>query len=131
MATARQKLFAKYWCETLNATVAARKAGYSEKTAAQMGYENLRKPEVKELIHERMRELAHTADLEETLVFLTKVMRGEIKDQFDLDPALSDRMKAAETLLKRFGQLADNESGSSGREIVIKVKNLEEGDYSG
>ena len=124
MATARQKLFAKYWCDTLNATAAAKMAGYSEKTAAQMGYENLRKPEVKALIHERMREL------EETLVFLTKVMRGEIKDQFDLDPALSDRMKAAETLLKRFGQLVENESGSASREINVTIKGFDGGDYS-
>lgn len=130
MATARQKLFAKYWCETLNATEAARKAGYSEKSAAQMGYENLRKPEIKALIHERMCELAHTADLEETLVFLTKVMRGEIKDQFDLDPALSDRMKAADTLLKRFGQLMEKEEGSAAREIVVTVKDFDGGDYS-
>ncbi len=130
MATARQKLFAKYWCDTLNATAAARMAGYSEKTAAQMGYENLRKPEVKALIHERMRELSHTADLEETLVFLTKVMRGEIKDQFDLDPALSDRMRAAETLLKRFGQLVENESGNANREISVTIKGFDGGDYS-
>ena len=131
MATARQKLFAKYWCETLNASAAARKAGYSEKTAAQMGYENLRKPEVKALIHERMRELAHTADLEETLVFLTKVMRGEVKDQFDLDPALSDRMKAAETLLRRFAPLADKESGGAPREITVTVKGFDSGEFSG
>lgn len=130
MATPRQKLFAKYWCETLNATESARLAGYSAKTASQMGYENLRKPEVKALIHERMRELAHTADLEETLVFLTKVMRGEIKDQFDLDPALSDRMKAAETLLKRFAPLADKENGENTREIVVTVKDYDGGSYS-
>lgn len=127
----RQDLFARLYAETLNGTQAAITAGYSKKTAAQMAYENLKKPEIVERIHEYMRALVNTADLEETLVFLTKVMRGEIKDQFDLDPALSERMKAAETLLKRFAPLAEKEERGASREIVVKVRDLEEGDYSG
>ena len=33
--------------------------------------------------------------------YLTDVMRGKIKDQFDLDASLSERTKAAQELLKR------------------------------
>ena len=33
--------------------------------------------------------------------FLTSVMRGEVKDQFDLDAPLSERTNAAKEILKR------------------------------
>ena len=38
----------------LNATEAAKRAGYSEKTAYSIGFENLRKPEIQEAIQEAM-----------------------------------------------------------------------------
>ena len=34
--------------------------------------------------------------------FLTSVMRGDIAEQFGLDPAIADRTKAAQLLMKRF-----------------------------
>ena len=128
----RQDLFARRYAETLNGTQAAIAAGYSKKTAAQMAYENLKKPEIVARIHEYMRALVNTADLEETLVFLTKVMRGEVKDQFDLDAALSDRMKAAETLLRRFMQLAEKESegGERERSVTVRIMNYDGGGYA-
>ena len=44
--TPKQKRFvAEYLCD-LNATQAAKRAGYSEKTASETGYENLRKPQI-------------------------------------------------------------------------------------
>ena len=33
--------------------------------------------------------------------YLTSVMRGEVKDQFDLDAPLSERTRCAQELLKR------------------------------
>ena len=39
--TAKQRLFAEEYIIDHNATRAAKRAGYSEKTAAQTGYENL------------------------------------------------------------------------------------------
>ena len=39
---------------------------------------------------------------EEVLEFLTSVMRGNIAEQFGLDPAIADRTKAAQLLMKRF-----------------------------
>lgn len=34
--------------------------------------------------------------------FLTSVMRGNVAEQFGLDPAITDRTKAAQLLMKRF-----------------------------
>lgn len=100
----RQRDFAEYYLKLWNATEAAKKAGYSEKSAAVIGHENLRKPEIKAYIHARThaRDNMLIADTDEILVFLTAVMRGEVKDQFGLDATLADRMKAGTDLLKRF-----------------------------
>ena len=42
------------------------------------------------------------ATTEEVLEFLTSVMRGNVAEQFGLDPAIADRTKAAQLLMKRF-----------------------------
>lgn len=44
--TEKQKTFVNEYLVDLNATQAAIRAGYSEKTAAATGYENLRKPQI-------------------------------------------------------------------------------------
>lgn len=48
--TSKQKRFIQEYLVDENATQAAIRAGYSRKTAAQIGYENLRKPYIKEEI---------------------------------------------------------------------------------
>lgn len=107
--TPKQKGFADYYIELGNATEAAIKAGYSKKSARQVGSENLSKPYIKAYIDERLKEMEskRIASGEEVLQYLTKVMRGEEKDQFDLDAALQDRTKAAELLGKRYGLFKD------------------------
>lgn len=51
--TVRQGKFVEHYALCGNAAEAARLAGYSQKTAGQMGYENLNKPEVIVAICER------------------------------------------------------------------------------
>ena len=107
--TPKQKAFADYYIETGNATESAKKAGYSKKTAAVIGTENLIKPNIKQYIDIRMKEIEskRIASGEEVLQYLTKVMRGEERDQFDLDASLQDRTKAAELLGKRYRLFTD------------------------
>lgn len=50
--TAKQQAFINEYLIDLNATQAAIRAGYSTNTAAEMGYENLNKPQIKEAIDE-------------------------------------------------------------------------------
>jgi phage terminase small subunit len=52
--TDKQKSFVENYVLTLNATDAAKKAGYSEKTAYSIGSENLTKPEIKKAIKEHL-----------------------------------------------------------------------------
>lgn len=102
--TPKQKAFADYYIECGNATEAAKKAGYSENAATETGYENLRKPHISAYIAERMdtQDKKRVADADEVMEFYTAVMRGEVKDQFGLDTALSDRLKAGAEIMKRY-----------------------------
>ena len=90
--TQKQKVFCEEYIKTGNASDAARKAGYSPKTAPFIGAENLKKPQISAYIKSRLDEqdAALVADANEVLRFYSAVMRGEIRDQFGLDPSLAD-----------------------------------------
>ena len=107
--TPKQKAFADEYLKCGNATEAARRAGYSSKTARVIGQENLQKPAISVYIAERQKQIddARIADVTEVLRFLSSVMRNEQKDQFGLDAALSDRLSAARELLKRYEKSDD------------------------
>lgn len=113
--TPKQKAFADYYLKTGNATEAAKLAGYSENSAKQIGTENLSKPSISQYIAERQKQVedSRIADISEVLQFFTSVMRGEIKDQFDFDPSLSDRLSAGKELMKRY------EKGDDGKKDAL------------
>lgn len=102
--TPKQKAFSDEYLICGNATEAAKKAGYKEKTAYSIGAENLRKPLIREYIASRQKEIADAriAEAAEVLQFYSSVMRNQEKDQFGLDAALSDRISAARELMKRY-----------------------------
>ena len=122
----KQMAFCDHYITTLNATEAAKLAGYSEKTARSMGCENLTKPNIKEYIELRLAELEEKriADATEVLQYLTGVMRGEIKDQFDLDPSLQDRTKAAELLGKRYRLFIDKQETHVSSEPITILNDI-------
>ena len=107
--TPKQKAFADEYLICGNITEAAKKAGYSEKTAAVIGNENLKKPNVLEYIAERQKQIddSRIADVKEVMEFYSSVLRGEVKDQFDMDAALSDRLAAGRELMKRYEKSDD------------------------
>ena len=102
--TPKQKKFALEFLVSGNITNAAKKAGYSERSARQIGSLNLTKPNVVEYMNEILEKTKseEVATTEEVLEFLTSVMRGDVAEQFGLDPAIADRTKAAQLLMKRF-----------------------------
>lgn len=115
--TLKQQLFCDEYLIDLNATQAAIRAGYSEKTAKAIGSENLTKPDLKKYIEERMseKENALIADQNEVLRYLTSVLRGEsqssvlakqafgAEEVIEKPPDESQRLRAAELLGKRYG----------------------------
>lgn len=114
--TLKQQRFADEYIITGNATQAAIKAGYSEKTAKVIGNENLTKPYIKKYIDERLEQLESEkiASQQEVLSYLSSVMRGEMTEQTlrsvgesgqviaEIDVGAKDRIKAAELLGKRY-----------------------------
>jgi len=107
--TIKQKAFCEYYLQNPNATEAAKKAGYSFKTANKIATENLSKPVIKAYLKERVDKIQdkRIAKSNEVLEYLTSVMRGETLDQFGLDAAITDRTKAAELLGKRYRLFTD------------------------
>ena len=99
----KQIRFVQEYMKTNNITQSAIKAGYSPKTASVQGSRLLTTIKIAtyvDAINERM-ESDKIADIQEVMEYLTSVMRGEKKDQFDLDASLSERTKAASELARR------------------------------
>jgi len=61
--TAKQARFVEEYLIDLNATAAAIRAGYSNKTAATIGHENLRKPKIAEAIRLGREKLSERAQI--------------------------------------------------------------------
>lgn len=120
--TKKQKDFCEYYLQTGNAAEAARKAGYSAKTARVIGPENLSKPDVLEYIESRRAEMDKCliADTDEVLQFYSSVMRGEVKDQFGLEASLSDRLKAGDSLMKRFAAAGYKQTSERAEDPLTK-----------
>ena len=101
--TQRQIRFGQDFMKSNNVTQAAIRSGYSKKTASVQGSRlltNVKVAEYVDAINERL-ESDKIADIQEVMEYLTSVMRGEAKDQFDLDASLSERTRAASELAKR------------------------------
>ena len=84
--TLKQQSFCREYLVDLNATQAAIRAGYSPRTAASIGQENLKKPEIQEaiqgLIEERSRRVEVTSDMViEELARLAFVDIGKLYDE--------------------------------------------------
>lgn len=119
----KELVFAEEWLKTTNATQSAIKAGYSARTAYSAGNRLLKKVDVRQYIDERLAEMKESsiADTNEVMQFLSSTMRGDIPDQFGLDPALNDRIKAAELIGKRYKLFTDKQeiSGADGEAIKV------------
>jgi phage terminase small subunit len=79
--TRKQRVFIDEYLKCWNAAESARRAGYSEKTAYSVGWENLRKPEISEAIKSRLDEVHMSAD--EVLKLLADMARGDMGDFID------------------------------------------------
>lgn len=101
--TPKQRAFADYYIEIGNATEAAKRAGYSQKYLNTHASKMLQNATISAYIAERMQptEQKRIATGDEVMEFFTAVMKGEVKDAFDLPPSLQDRLNAAKELAKR------------------------------
>lgn len=124
--TRKQKDFCIYYVETGNATEAARRAGYSQKTAMSTGNENIRKPqiirEIERLLEDKRQEQKDSImTAQEVMEHFTAIARGEEKDQFGLDIGASDRLKALVELAKRTVDLENRANGKADAKVEIAL----------
>lgn len=139
----RQMLFYDEYMVDLNATQAAIRAGYSERTAYSIGQRLLKKVEGQEYIQKRMaeKEKELIAEQDEVLKYLTSVLRGESRSTeivvegtgdgyseartMTKEPSEKERLKAAELLGKRYGLYTDKIEQDVDMDLNITV------DYGG
>lgn len=137
--TVKQQRFCDEYLIDLNATQAAIRAGYSEKTAKVIASENLSKPNIKEYIENRMKEKEKNliADQDEVLQYLTSVLRGESESEeiviesigdfmseartMKKAPSEKDRLKAAELLGKRYSLFTEKVQQEVDMDLNITV----------
>lgn len=65
--TPKQRLFVQHYMACFNASEAARRSGYSERTAGAIGWENLKKPEIQAAIRDATREIMPAAEVVQRL----------------------------------------------------------------
>lgn len=129
--TERQKRFADYYIETLNAYESAVRAGYSERYAKGNSYKLVDNGGIKKYIDRKLKEIEseQIADATEVLKYLTRVIRCEESEKTiegEIEPKISERTKAAELLGRRYALFIDSVEHSGEVNISSKAKEIEE-----
>lgn len=137
--TEKQKRFCDEYLIDLNATQAAIRAGYSERSARQIAERNMTKDDIQKYIKERMseKEKQLIADQDEVLKYLTSVLRGESTAQeiviegtgngcseaktVEKAPSEKERLKAAELLGKRYALFTDKVETDMDMDLNITI----------
>ena len=115
--TPKQQRFVEEYLIDLNATQAAIRAGYSEKTAKSVGHENLTKPDIQKAIEE-----AQNKRQEQTQIDAAYVLKRLVEiDQMDVLDIMDDQMKIRPV----------NEWPKVWRQYVVNLENLELSDGEG
>lgn len=85
--TDKQRLFVEEYPKDFNASAAARRAGYSEKTAGSIGFENLQKPEIAAALAEATEERFGRARINADEVFkqIARIGFVDVRDLFTWD----------------------------------------------
>ena len=116
--TDKQERFCYEYVLHLNATKAAINAGYSEKTAYSIGFENLIKPEIQKRIDEMKSNLAETAGIS-----ALRVLREHEQIAFNTEEATRDRQKSLDAINLMLGYNAAVKQEISGTGININFVN--------
>lgn len=128
----KEDKFITLYLKYSDATQAAKEAGYTvraerknvEAQYARIGKRILSRDYIKDEIAYRMETFrdANIADTKEVLMYLTKVMRGEEKDQFGLDASLAERTSAAKELNRRLHEIEQSTERGGGKEVHLVLR---------
>lgn len=119
--TPKQQRFVEEYLIDLNATQAAIRAGYSEKTAYSVGHENLKKPEIQKAIEEAKNQISKRTELT-----VDMVVQGLLKEAQDYaeGSTQSARVSAWAHLGKHLGMFTEKvqHSGPDGGPVQVATK---------
>lgn len=135
--TGKQRLFCDYYIRTFNATQSAIKAGYSKNTAYAIGYENLKKPQVKAYL-EKLRD-AYTEDIYLDTKRLLERHRqiafydvndyvndnGTLKDLSECDGSLIRKVSSEVTNIEQISEIGE-EKKTKTKEVIKTNFELED-----
>lgn len=138
--TAKQQRFVEEYLVDLNATQAAMRAGYSEKTAHRIGAENMQKPAITEAIQQRMGERSERTQLtaDDVVLQLARMgmadvrklftTQGELKAVHELDDDTAAAIQSIEVVTKHIPMPGDEPAEVEYLhkiKLVDKIKPLE------
>lgn len=126
--TPKQKAFAdEYIKNGGNASDAARKAGYAERSARDIGNENLKKPHIYSYIAEKQSLIekqkgTDIMSLAEIQQRRSMIARGELTDSFGFAPDFSDQLKSMNDLEKALKIKQEQEEKKAAEEAARNAK---------
>lgn len=127
--TPKQRRFVDEYLIDLNATQAAIRAGYSEKTAFSIGTENLRKPLVQKEIEKRRHDLEQRTEITQDRVLreLANIGFAKATDYAEIEGPMVTIKPTAEMSPEQVSAIAGIEQGNFGIKLKLydKLKALE------
>lgn len=127
--TERQKRFVAEYLVDLNATQAAIRSGYSEKTAGQIGQENLKKPEIQRAINDAIQKQQERTEITQDMVIneLAAIGFSRITNYAEIDEQLINIKPTATMTPEQVAAIASIEQGNYGIKLKLydKVRALE------
>ncbi len=119
----KQQKFVEEYLLDLNATAAAKRAGYSPKTAESIGYENLRKPQIQAAIQEKRQKISDEIDLTRN-----DILKGLLAESCFMDQGSSHgaRVSAWRELAKILGHYEIDNLQKGNAELKTRQEFIED-----
>lgn len=119
----REQKFVAYYIEYGDAQRAVKEAGYDTTSPLAYSRKLLSKPKIQKELADQLALIKSDAiaSATEVMLFYTKAMRGEVKDQFGIEATLADRMRAADALAKRQIDMQMIADKASANEITVNL----------
>ena len=116
--TDKQRRFAEEYLIDLNATQAAIRAGYSERTANRIASENLSKLDIQQYIAARQAEARARVEVtqEEILLQLKKIGLSDVDAE---DIKVADKLKAMDMMIRMLGYDKPQSESTDGGGVIM------------
>ena len=116
--TDKQRRFAEEYLTDLNATQAAIRAGYSERTANRIASENLSKLDIQQYIAARQAEARARVEVtqEEILLQLKKIGLSDVDAE---DIKVADKLKAMDMMIRMLGYDKPQSESTDGGGVIM------------